>query len=84
MLTRCVEMSRVSLCLNFEVMMYTVSVQEKSAQYWPESLNECITPGDRVSVTLLSSTPFAEYHIRKFMINHVSDLHNMVEKIPDS
>ena len=76
MLTRCVELSRVSyptclvVCVNHET---STTTQDKCAQYWPESLNENITPGDRISVTLLASTPYAEYHIRKFLVKHVSD-----------
>ena len=52
-----------------------LGTQEKSAQCWPETPNETITPGDRISVTLLTSTPYAEYSIRKFEVKHVSDLH---------
>ena len=76
MLTKCVEMTRVSQ----PSYSYLVSVcrsptvpQEKSAQYWPESLSETITPGDRLSVTLSSSTPYAEYHVRKLLVKHVCD-----------
>ena len=61
-----------------ESQSYLVSVcrlpivpQEKSAQYWPGSLSETITPGDRLSVTLSSSTPYAEYHVRKLLVKHV-------------
>ena len=75
MLTKCVEMTRVSQ------QSYLVSVcrsqtvqQEKSAQYWPESLSETITPGDRLSVTLSSSTPYAEYHVHKLLVKHVWDV----------
>ena len=63
-----------------ESQSYLVSVcrlpivpQEKSAQYWPGSLSETITPGDRLSVTLSSSTPYAEYHVRKLVVKHVCD-----------
>ena len=43
-------------------------LQEKCAQYWPEKLHDDITPGYKLSVTFLSSLPFAEYEIRKFRI----------------
>ena len=43
-------------------------LQEKCAQYWPEELYDDITPGYKLSVTFLSSLPFAEYEIRKFRI----------------
>ena len=55
MLTNCVEMGRVSLSLLISGISsdaQTVPYQEKSAQYWPEGLNETITPGDRLSVSL--------------------------------
>ena len=72
MLTKCVEMTRVSLSLwSLFVKSDSCVPQEKSAQYWPESLSETITPGDRLSVTLSSSTPYAEYHVRKLLVKHV-------------
>ena len=72
MLTKCVEMTRVSLSLwSLFVNSDSYVLQEKSAQYWPESLSETITPGDRLSVTLSSSTPYAEYHVRKLLVKHV-------------
>ena len=43
-------------------------LQEKCAQYWPEKLHDDITPGYKLSVTFLSSLPFAEYEIRKFRV----------------
>ncbi|CAI7990937.1 Receptor-type tyrosine-protein phosphatase H [Geodia barretti] len=58
------------------IVMLTKCVEmtrEKSAQYWPESLSETITPGDRLSVTLSSSTPYAEYHIRKLLVKHLTE-----------
>ena len=70
MLTKCVEMGRVSHSLSC-IVSFLLIPQEKSVQYWPESLNETITPEDRLSVTLSSSTPYAEYHVRKFLIKHV-------------
>ena len=87
MLTKCVEMTRVSQ-LSYS---YLVSVcrsptvpQEKSAQYWPESLSETITPGDRFSVTLSSSTPYAEYHVRKLLVKHVCGSEYPILKSPNS
>ena len=75
MLTKCVEMTRVSLSLwSLFVNSDSCVPQEKSAQYWPESLSETITPGDRLSVTLSSSTPYAEYHVRKLLVKHVWDV----------
>ena len=35
-------------------------LQEKCAQYWPEKLHDDITPGYKLSVTFLSSLPFAK------------------------
>ncbi|CAI8036774.1 Receptor-type tyrosine-protein phosphatase S, partial [Geodia barretti] len=58
------------------IVMLTKCVEmtrEKSAQYWPESLSEIITPGDRLSVTLSSSTPYAEYHVRKLLVKHLTE-----------
>ncbi|CAI8039974.1 Receptor-type tyrosine-protein phosphatase S, partial [Geodia barretti] len=58
------------------IVMLTKCVEmtrEKSAQYWPESLSETITPGDRLSVTLSSSTPYAEYHVRKLLVKHLTE-----------
>ena len=40
--------------------------------YWPKSLHDRITPGGRLSVTLTSATPYAEFQIRKFNVNNVS------------
>ena len=70
MLTKCVEMTRVSRQVSVCRSSSTVP-QEKSAQYWPESLSETITPGDRLSVTLSLSTPYAEYHVRKLLVKNV-------------
>ncbi|CAI8015243.1 Receptor-type tyrosine-protein phosphatase alpha [Geodia barretti] len=58
------------------IVMLTKCVEmtrEKSAQYWPESLCETITPGDRLSVTLSSSTPYAEYYVRKLLVKHLTE-----------
>ena len=59
----------------FVANIMVLAKQEKCAQYWPETLNEAITPGDRISVTLLTSTQYPEYSIRKFEVKHVSDFH---------
>ena len=42
-------------------------------QYWPKSLNGRITPGNMLNVTLSSSLPYAEYEIREFEVNSVSE-----------
>ena len=49
----------------------TIVPQEKSAKYWPENPNNTVTAGDCLTVTLSSSTPYAEYHIRNFLLKHV-------------
>ena len=48
-----------------------MALQEKSAKYWPETPNGTITLSSGMNITLSSSTPYAEYHIRKFLIKHV-------------
>ena len=71
------KLSRVSqgIVNNFLLIESVFIPQEKCAQYWPETLNETITPGDRISVTLLTSTPYAEYSIKKFEVKHVNIFH---------
>ena len=41
--------------------------------YWPKSLHGRITPGGRLSVTLTSTIPYAEFQIRKFIVKSVSE-----------
>ena len=73
MLTKCVEMGKVSLCIhNTNKYNHFKSFQKKCLQYWPESLHETVTHGDMLNVTFSSSTSFAECEIRKFKVKSVS------------
>ena len=47
--------------------------QEKCSEYWPKALHDRITPGGRLSVTLTSTIPYAEFQIRKFIVKSVSE-----------
>ena len=78
MLTRCVEMSRVSHNTNcIHNIFQCMATQEKCAMYWPESVNTSITTADMLKVTLSSSMPFAEYEIREFKVRSVSKCINI-------
>ena len=39
--------------------------------YWPETPNDVISPRDTLTVSLSSSTPYAEYTVRNFLLKHV-------------
>ena len=70
---KCVLYREAFYCVfHSEVLLYCVP-QEKSAMYWPETPNNTVTAGDSLTVTLSSSTPYAEYHIRNFLLKHVCE-----------
>ena len=49
-------------------------MQERCFMYWPKSRYGSITPGEnKLSVTFLSSVPYAEYEIRHFTVKNVSN-----------
>ena len=47
-------------------------LQVKCEEYWPTKVGETIHPGNELSVTLTSMTPYAEYCIRKMTVSQVS------------
>ena len=73
MLAKCVEMGRVSYKILKFFNAFMLCQQEKSAMYWPGTLNETVNAGEGLSISLSSSTPYAEYHVRHFRLKHVCD-----------
>ena len=73
MLTRCVEMGKVSHNVFSKSVIISLNTQEKCVQYWPSKLHDRYS-GDRFTVTLTSTTPHVEYGIRHFEVHSVSNL----------
>ena len=76
MLTRCVEMGKVSDSifinyLNHHPPPTNPLLQQKCLQYWPDRLKDGIS-GDSFTTTLTSVLTFADYQIRKLEITNVS------------
>ena len=75
MLTRCVEMGKVSHNifinhLNPHPPPTIPLLQQKCLQYWPDRINDSIS-GDSFTTTLTSVLTFADYQIRKLEIKNV-------------
>ena len=45
--------------------------QVKCEEYWPTKVGESVHPGHELSISLTSTTPYAEYSIRKMTVTHV-------------
>ena len=74
MLTKCTERGKVNYCMKHTIISFKCSklLQNKCFQYWPETLHGNITPGNVLKITFSSSTPYAEYEVRKFRVKTVS------------
>ena len=66
------------LCTVLKAKGFVICLQKKCEQYWPENIDETLTPGLNLSVTLTSILPYAEYEVRKFTVKDVSDLYSAV------
>ena len=56
------------------------NLQDKCTQYWPANVGKTTTPtGSKLAVTLSSVQPFAEYEIRKLIIENVRYIHNKID-----
>ena len=65
-------LSHVYAPLSLRTPLFSLAVQKRCEQYWPEKVGETLDPHNGLMVTLVSHIPFSDFIIRNLKLSKVT------------